>query len=275
MGHTKTMKTLIALISLLLASFFAQGATNYADILISTNIYIPAREGPVGNYDKLSAGYLEINRNFGDYGPYIWLKAKNQNTDAISYGAVIFLSISNNFAGIGPYFASDIGVQGNLVCAGTVSAANTIMWVTNNIYVTNAQYSAMATNAQTANFAKNCTGLGYTNIYRALLTQTWTAAPTAIVLENTFGSPLVWTYVASGYYKVALANAFTTNKTYCTIGNGQWWFNSVQMIDSSSIYVQCRAAFSNAGQFDGGLGFTTAIGGQPPNPTPFEILVYP
>jgi hypothetical protein len=49
--------------------------------------------------------------------------------------------------------------------------------------------------------------------YVALLTQSGTDAPTAIVLENTIGD-IVWTYYSTGEYLGTLANAFTEDKTF-------------------------------------------------------------
>lgn len=53
-------------------------------------------------------------------------------------------------------------------------------------------------------------------VYRALLTQTGTDAPVAIVLENTLGGNVVWNYVGVGVYRIeapncALLNILLTN----------------------------------------------------------------
>lgn len=48
--------------------------------------------------------------------------------------------------------------------------------------------------------------------YRALLTQTGTAAPVATVLENSLGGTVVWTYAASGRYDATLVGAFLAGK---------------------------------------------------------------
>ena len=50
-------------------------------------------------------------------------------------------------------------------------------------------------------------------VYRALLTQSGTNAPVAIVLENTLGGTVVWTYSDVGTYFGTLVGAFTNNKT--------------------------------------------------------------
>lgn len=49
-------------------------------------------------------------------------------------------------------------------------------------------------------------------VYTALLTQTETNPPTAIVLENTIGD-IVWTRDDIGIYRGTLINAFILNKT--------------------------------------------------------------
>lgn len=50
-------------------------------------------------------------------------------------------------------------------------------------------------------------------VYKALLTQTGTSAPTAVILQNTFGATLVITRGGVGDYTITLAGAFTANKT--------------------------------------------------------------
>lgn len=55
-------------------------------------------------------------------------------------------------------------------------------------------------------------------VYTALLTQTNTNPPTAIVLENTIGS-IVWNYISTGNYSANLIGAFPRNKTFVLIQN--------------------------------------------------------
>ena len=54
--------------------------------------------------------------------------------------------------------------------------------------------------------------------YVALLTQTGTDAPTAIVLENTLGGTVVWTRSEAGVYAGTLSGVFTENKTAIFLG---------------------------------------------------------
>jgi hypothetical protein len=53
-------------------------------------------------------------------------------------------------------------------------------------------------------------------VYTALLTQSGTAAPTAVVLENSIGN-IVWTRQAAGEYTATLSSAFVLNKTLCLV----------------------------------------------------------
>jgi hypothetical protein len=58
---------------------------------------------------------------------------------------------------------------------------------------------------------------GGKKVYKALLTQTGTAAPVAIVLENTLSGTPVWSRSSKGIYYATLASEFTINKTACMI----------------------------------------------------------
>ena len=70
-------------------------------------------------------------------------------------------------------------------------------------------------------FAKLPTGGGDSRpykVYTALLTQTGTDAPVAIVLENTLGGDVVWSYGEVGLYLGTLPGAFTLDKTHTKAG---------------------------------------------------------
>lgn len=51
-------------------------------------------------------------------------------------------------------------------------------------------------------------------VYVALLNQSGTNAPVAIVLENTLGGTIVWTRTSQGMYIGTLTGVFTLNKTF-------------------------------------------------------------
>jgi len=60
--------------------------------------------------------------------------------------------------------------------------------------------------------------VGY-KVYTALLTQSGTSAPTAIVLENTLGGTVVWGRSVTGVYYATLTGVFTINKTALFVTN--------------------------------------------------------
>ena len=59
-------------------------------------------------------------------------------------------------------------------------------------------------------------------VYTALLTQEGTNPPTAIVLENTLGGDVVWSYIYVGAYSGTLIGAFPQDKTAMFITNTTW-----------------------------------------------------
>jgi len=81
-------------------------------------------------------------------------------------------------------------------------------------------------------------------VYTALLTQTGTSEPTAVVLENTFPGGMVWSRISAGVYRVAQLGAFTDGKTvslqdqtrYKNIGGDQ--FYSIYLYRISSSYME-------------------------------------
>jgi hypothetical protein len=73
--------------------------------------------------------------------------------------------------------------------------------------------------------------------YIALISQSSTANPTVIELENTIG-PIVWTRTAVGIYFGTLTGAFTASKTYVMLSNVET--NSIVMAerrDANSIEI--------------------------------------
>ncbi|MBI4946951.1 MAG: hypothetical protein HY840_11200 [Bacteroidetes bacterium] len=74
--------------------------------------------------------------------------------------------------------------------------------------------------------------------YVALLTQAGTAAPTAIVLENTVGN-IVWTRLSAGAYYGTLTGMFTLNKTLvlCTANPAGSNMIQAKAVDADRIIV--------------------------------------
>ena len=73
--------------------------------------------------------------------------------------------------------------------------------------------------------------------YIALISQSTTADPTVIELENTIG-PIIWTRAATGSYFGTLTGAFTANKTYAMISNSL--VNGIVIISTTVNDIQIK-----------------------------------
>jgi len=107
---------------------------------------------------------------------------------------------------------------------------------------------------------------GY-KVYTALLTQSGTDAPTAIVLENTIGN-IVWTRQAAGDYIATLSNAFVLNKTICLA-----YANQIDSQGVPYLYYFERINISSLSLQTGNSNTTSNEDGLIIN-IPFEIRVY-
>ncbi len=106
-------------------------------------------------------------------------------------------------------------------------------------------------------------------VYTAILNQVGTAAPVAIVLENTLGFPITFSRSGVGEYFIAATppSAFTTNKTFVMLGGSI----AFDVMAGSSAYV-----------YSGGIRIQSAVWDfYPSTPTdgyivdtPIEIRVY-
>jgi len=85
-------------------------------------------------------------------------------------------------------------------------------------------------------------------VYSALISQTGTANPTVIVLENTLGGTIVWSRPTVGVYTGTLTGAFTVNKT--TILNSTT-SNSITLSSSNINQVVIETRTVTLGNSDG------------------------
>jgi len=107
-------------------------------------------------------------------------------------------------------------------------------------------------------------------VYRAIVQQTLTGAPTAIVLENTFGATLVWSRQSGGVYKLSLTGAFTEDKTFVVPASGAFLDNlfvlkyvTVDLTSEDQLVVSILDDALSPGVDMDSQYF------------PFEVLVYP
>lgn len=101
-------------------------------------------------------------------------------------------------------------------------------------------------------------------VYTALISQNGTSAPTAVVLENTLGLSVTWSFTATGSYTATVPSAtFTLNKTQCFITNGtlSGFFNTYASSNTTVTVISKNTAGSFA---NGTLDLAS-----------FEIRVYP
>lgn len=110
-------------------------------------------------------------------------------------------------------------------------------------------------------------------VYRALLTQSGTDAPVAIILENTLGDVPVWSYIDVGEYNCSLIGVFGLQKTLTSITNNideVKAHSRILKIDDDSIKVRTgEYNFTAPDTFE-----FIPINGYLIN-TSIEILVYP
>jgi hypothetical protein len=107
-------------------------------------------------------------------------------------------------------------------------------------------------------------GAGVVKVWRGLITQVGTGNPTAIVLENTLGGTVTFTYVSTGIFTATLTGAFTVDKTFLTFNSiiaGSFLF-SCERKDSDDLNL--RSLTTSFVSTNGLL-----------NKTELQIIVYP
>lgn len=106
-------------------------------------------------------------------------------------------------------------------------------------------------------------GSGSYKKYIGIASQSGTDAPVVLVMENTLGATITWTYDNVGsYYGTASSAIFTTDKTWFIIGN-QADLSTVTSIRNSTTQIQI-STFSDVATQSNNMMFDT----------PIEIRVY-
>lgn len=106
---------------------------------------------------------------------------------------------------------------------------------------------------------ENSTGLllNYKS-YVALITQSGTAAPTAIVLENTLGE-VTFSYVAGGRYELTTDSLFTLDKTFALITNSNLGSNAIYQSSVNTLRINCRDLTTSGNPYLNGALNNTSI----------------
>ena len=119
-----------------------------------------------------------------------------------------------------------------------------------------------STRIATTAFVQNATG-GY-RVYTALVSQSGTSAPTAIVLRNTLGGTVTWAYTGVGTYTATLTGAFTLDKTAIFFARNPIFYEiGGERTDANTITITTS---------DGGTGAALNSG---LNKATIEFRVYP
>lgn len=130
-----------------------------------------------------------------------------------------------------------------------------------------------ATTGITGNLATSTNYMGI-KVWRGLVSQSGTAAPTATVLENSLPGTITWARTSAGLYTATLTGAFTANKTFATITSSR----SITATDTGhyAIYrsdantLTVKSVFQNPSSTSGNALADAMLGD-----TPVQILVYP
>ena len=106
-------------------------------------------------------------------------------------------------------------------------------------------------------------------VYTALLSQSGTASPTSVELENTFGVTATFSYISTGYYELYMTGQFTSGKTFIINGcpdqgpiGGNFGIFLTQYSDTNKIRL---STLDDSGTFYEAMLNNTSI----------EIRVYP
>ena len=99
-------------------------------------------------------------------------------------------------------------------------------------------------------------------VYTALLSQSDTDNPTAIVLQNTLGGAVVWTRIDVGVFRGTLTGAFVEDKTFAIVSNTAAFSTLIFRVDADEIEI--NPADNTNTPIDNGLSSTS-----------IEIRVYP
>ena len=202
------------------------------------------RDGAATNSIGIS-GTMSVFESTGN--TYVSILSPNANTSGIAFGTDDIrsasylrwsytnnqMSLSTNRTGATLSFSTDNEQQrmlitsGGSVGIGTSSPSSTlhVSASTNPVRFEGLQTNTGATKTVIA----DNDGVLYTETkpkkYVALLTQTGTSAPTAIVLENTLGD-VSFSYVTNGIYSASTAGLLTLNKTSVITGGAACLINT-------------------------------------------------
>ena len=221
---------------------FLNGAATFASTVTASNGTLIGGTGTSGFISKWTGAGTQGNSSIQDFETYVTLANSiniGKDTNGIFYNAT--------------------GAYGHTFY--TNSGSNRALDILNNGNIQINNLSGTGTRTVVADASGNLSAVTSVDsrpykVYTALLTQTGTSAPTAIVLENTLGGTIVWTRTGIGVYRATLAGAFVINKVahFITSGSSDS-FKVINRIDSN--IIQLASDSFSASPSDGIIGSDT------------------
>jgi hypothetical protein len=108
-------------------------------------------------------------------------------------------------------------------------------------------------------------------IYTALLTQSSTTPPTAVILENTLSGTPTFEYLGVGSYSIRLDGEFIEDKTFFIVGCGETSISNGAFIISQDLSTRPDKLTINTGTTVNTATWANGLLYK----TPIEIKVYP
>jgi hypothetical protein len=109
--------------------------------------------------------------------------------------------------------------------------------------------------------AKNMTPATEPKVYKAILNQSGTDAPVAVVGTNTLGGTVTFTRDMAGNYQINGAGLFTVGKTFITLGAGAFpcILEYGPVGDGNQLYLATRNSLNPVGSLSDDKLYETAI----------------
>jgi len=218
------------------------------------------RENTIGSYNIGLGENSLYNNKIGNYNIAIGNDSGSQTVVGI------FATISNNSIFIGRDTRPQLNDQTNQIVIGygaTGNGSNTVTLGADTItrtYLKGKVVIADGTQASGYVLTSDANGLASWTasssvsykVYTALLTQSSTSAPTAIVLENTLGVTVTYAYSITGEYIGTATGSLTLNKTALLIKNSahsspNYYTESIARISTDLFVIgsQINGVFTN------------------------------
>lgn len=150
------------------------------------------------------------------------------NAFANTIGGVNYYGLLRIYNAVSPETNFWMGKITGYTTVGSVAHVNVTMIQREGVFLANDNLIVDFT----ANGEKGATPTPSYKVYSALITQSGTAAPSALVLENTLSGAVIWTRTSTGLYLGTLASEFVIGKTWFVVGRNS--STNTQILNANS-----------------------------------------